>query len=283
VNLVVALRAEAEPLIEHFQLESAKTHDLFPIYRGGTFWLVISGIGRVLAGAAVAHLHHVSGGKADVPWLNVGIAGHQQLSIGRLLLAGRIEERATGRRWYPPYTLASPVQRSELITVDRPELDYPCCSAYDMEASGFYAVASRCSTGELVQCLKVVSDNPGKAPDFRREQVLQLIADQLEAIAAFAGELADTGEQHAKTRVSHLSVDRYLGQWHFTVTQRHRLNDLLRRWGALNAHDPWRDIKSSRGSAEVLQQLERLLAQQPVRFTRNPNHVRASKSWAQDR
>ena len=145
--------------------------------------------------------------------------------------------------------------------VDRPELDYPCCSAYDMEASGFYAVASRCSTGELVQCLKVVSDNPGEAPDFRREQVLQLIADQLEAIAAFAGELADTGEQHAKTRVLNLSVDRYLGQWHFTVTQRHRLNDLLRRWSALNADDPWRDIKASRGSAEVLHQLEQLLAQ----------------------
>ena len=283
MNLVVALRAEAEPLIEHFQLESAKTHDLFPIYRGGTFWLVISGIGRVLAGAAVAHLHHVSGGKADVPWLNVGIAGHQQLSIGRLLLAGRIEERATGRRWYPPYTLASPVQRSELITVDRPELDYPCCSAYDMEASGFYAVASRCSTGELVQCLKVVSDNPGKVADFRPERVSQLITDQLEAIAAFAAQLVDAGEKHAQSRLPHPSIDRYLGQWHFTVTQRHRLNDLLRRWGALSTDEPWKDIKACLSSVEVLQRLEELLEQQAVRFSRNHKGVRAGRSRSQGR
>ena len=283
MNLVVALRAEAEPLIEHFQLESAKTHDLFPIYRGGTFWLVISGIGRVLAGAAVAHLHHVSGGKADVPWLNVGIAGHQQLSIGRLLLAGRIEERATGRRWYPPYTLALPMQRSELITVDQPELDYPCCSAYDMEASGFYAVASRCSTRELVQCLKVVSDNPGKVADFRPERVSQLITDQLEAIAAFAAELVDAGEKHAQSRLPHPSIDRYLGQWHFTVTQRHRLNDLLRRWGALSTDEPWKDIKACQSSVEVLQRLEQLLEQQPVRFSRNHKGVRAGRSRSQGR
>ena len=54
MNLVVALRAEAEPVIEYFQLEAGSADGLFTIYRGESVWLVISGVGRVLAGAAVA-------------------------------------------------------------------------------------------------------------------------------------------------------------------------------------------------------------------------------------
>ncbi|GIT53919.1 MAG: hypothetical protein Ct9H300mP16_10790 [Pseudomonadota bacterium] len=162
MNLVVALRAEAEPLIEHFQLESAKTHDLFPIYRGGTFWLVISGIGRVLAGAAVAHLHHVSGGKADVPWLNVGLPVISSFRSAACYWQDASRKGPTGRRWYPPYTLASPVQRSELITVDRPEWITRAAVPTTWKHRGFMRWPAAAVQGGLVQCLKVVSDNPGK-------------------------------------------------------------------------------------------------------------------------
>ena len=269
MNLVVALRAEAEPLIEYFQLETGSARGLFTVYRGESVWLVISGVGRVLAGAAVAHLHLVSGGKADVPWLNVGIAGHRQLSIGNLLLASRIVEPATGRSWYPPYTLDSTVQRSELVTVDQPERDFPRCSAYDMEASGFYAMASRCSTSELVQSLKVVSDNPGTTLDLSHQQISQLIADQLESIATVAGELTGICRWHEKNRPTTPSLDRYLGQWHFTVTQRRRLTGLLRRWAVLNNNDPWAGLTECRGSVDVLQHLEWHLEQQPIRFSQD--------------
>ncbi|MEE3288093.1 MAG: hypothetical protein VX249_07815 [Pseudomonadota bacterium] len=282
MNLVVALRAEAQPLIEYFQLEAGSADGLFTIYRGESVWLVISGVGRVLAGAAVAHLHLVSGGKADVPWLNVGIAGHRQLSIGDLLLASRIVEPATGRSWYPPYTLDSAVQRSELVTVDQPERDFPRCSAYDMEAAGFYAIASRCSTSELVQSLKVVSDNPGTTLDLSHQQISQLIADQLESIATVGGELTEIGRQHKMTRPTTPSLDRYLGQWHFTVTQRHRLTGLLRRWAVLNNNDPWAGLTECRGSVDVLQHLEWRLEQQPIRFSPHQDDALLDESPVQD-
>ena len=46
-----------------------------------------------------------------------------------------------------------------MTSQDRPDFDYRRRSAFDMEASGFYATALRFSPPQLVHCLKVISDN----------------------------------------------------------------------------------------------------------------------------
>ncbi|GIT49248.1 MAG: hypothetical protein Ct9H300mP14_11760 [Gammaproteobacteria bacterium] len=191
-NLVVALQAEARPIIEALDLvQDRPGPGMFPVYCNGGLSLVVSGIGRAYCAAAVMHLFHRTAQRADQAWLNIGIAGHQQVPIGSVLLASRITERASGRCWYPPYVLDVGLLRSPLVTVDEPERCYPQCCAYDMEASSFYQIASRCSTGELVQSLKIISDNPGSNLDLTADQISQLLADQMSAIESAVGQLAD--------------------------------------------------------------------------------------------
>ena len=74
-------------------------------------------------------------------------------------MANKIIDQSTARSWYPPQ-LVSSVVNSTLITVDEPEEIYREGAAYDMEAAGFFPSATRCSSSELVQSIKVISDNP---------------------------------------------------------------------------------------------------------------------------
>ena len=74
INIVVALPAEARPLLDHFRLRDKQHNTAFPIYRNTDMALIVSGPGKVAAAAATALL----AGNRDTPatsaWLNVGIA-----------------------------------------------------------------------------------------------------------------------------------------------------------------------------------------------------------------
>ncbi len=232
INLVVALQAEARPIIEAFDLVQDSPTGIFPVYCNDGLSLVVSGVGRSLCAAAVTHLFHRTAQSVDQAWLNIGIAGHQQVPIGSVLLASRITEQVSGRSWYPPYVLDVELPRSPLVTVDQPERCYPECCAYDMEASSFYQIASRCSTGELIQSLKIISDGPGSNLDLTVDQISQLIADQISLIESVLGQLSDLAQLLDTERLPQELFPNYLEQWHFTVTQHIQLAALLRRLSA---------------------------------------------------
>ena len=228
-NLVVALQAEARPIIEALDLVHDSLAGIFPVYCNDSVSLVVSGVGRTYCAAAVTHLFHRTAQSTDQAWLNIGIAGHQQVPIGSVLLASRITEQVSGRSWYPPYVLDVELSRSPLVTVDKPERYYPECCAYDMEASSFYQIASRCSTGELIQSLKIISDGPGSNLDLKADQISQLIADQMLSIESMLSQLSNLALVLDTARVPQELVSYYLEQWHFTVAQRHQLAVLLNR------------------------------------------------------
>lgn len=260
IRIVTALSAEARPLLRHFGLKARTPHGMFPVFEGEDMGLVVCGIGKAAAAAAVAHLHGVTGARADRVWLNLGIAGHPSYPPGAVLLAHSIQDAATGRRWYPPQVMAPTCASAPLVSVDVPETDYPKDALYDMEAAGFYATATRCATGELVQCLKIVSDNR-QAPPGRLDAraVEALVADQMDPIArvlAALGELARTGP------LGDDLAERLAGftkRWRFSVTQRHRLERILRRHAALDPHGTlsWHEYRALRRAREVLTALER--------------------------
>ena len=87
------------------------------------------------------------------------IAGHKSHSIGTLILADKIIDTSSEQCWYPAHSIKHTIQTAELHSVDQPETNYKNAVLYDMEASGFYSIASKCTTRELAQCFKVVSDN----------------------------------------------------------------------------------------------------------------------------
>jgi nucleoside phosphorylase len=159
VHLVTALPAEAKPVITRFGLKRLQPDCSFPVYRSRHISLVVSGVGKANAAAAVALLQALSGCPKRTAWINLGIAGHADLPLGQAVLAENITDAASGNCWRLPAEPDPPCPSVDLVTVDRPDLNYRRECAFDMEAGGFYPTALRFSPPALVLCLKVISDN----------------------------------------------------------------------------------------------------------------------------
>ncbi len=148
------------------------------------------------------------------------------------------------------------MQAAEVLTVDRPETGYPEPVLYDMEAAAFCSAAARFSTFELVQVLKVVSDNREQpAGSATRGRVTGLIEANLDALdrvldasAAAAARVTSVGGA--------IEVDPWLADRHFTVTQERRLRELLERLAALGVAVGPAAVPPKARAATVLAELE---------------------------
>lgn len=181
VDIVVALKAEARPLVAHFGLHTAPGCGACALYRGDLVRLIVSGVGRAAASAAVDQLRHLDGQtSARRAWLNIGLAGHGQLPPGSLLTATDVVDRASGKRWrLSPALVDGTCPASTVVTVDGVERNYapPDC-AFEMEAAGFCEQALQATHSSWVGCLKVISDGPGHGPELLNAKVARGLIEQ---------------------------------------------------------------------------------------------------------
>lgn len=264
IRFVVALPAEARPLIEHYRL-SRRAHTPFPVYENGTAALIVSGVGRAKAAEATSCLRALTGRGAA--WLNVGIAGHGERALGEAVLAHRIRDHASTCNWYPPMLFHAPCASASVLTVEQPLPDYPEDWLVDMEAAGFYEAACGIVTAELVQVLKVVSDNVlHPTTQVRAKAVERLIGDALPVTDALVASLDELGSALPSAPIDEGALAPFLGRWHFTVSERYQLRRLLERWRVLAPEqDLWSEALTHAGHAgEVLRRLERELRSLPV-------------------
>lgn len=267
LHFVVALQCEAKPLIEHYRLKRRMDQQAFPVYEKGSVSLTVSGIGKTSAAAAVAYTQALFDNPGHSVWLNIGIAGHNSDAISEIFIAHKITDQETGHRWYPPIVINPCCSSSELTTVAKPEKEYRTKCLYDMEAAGFYPTAARFSTSELIQCLKVVSDNnPTSQAQLNPKNVSSLIKTNLEVI-----ENIDTQLQKMAQTIS-VSPPRglaeFLQHWHFTGHQQHHLEQLLRQWEIISPDQPpnLENLKPSKTGNDVLCWLKTRLDDLPVNF-----------------
>jgi len=266
INLVVALPAEGRPLIERYRLSEKTTLGTFRMYRHADMSLIISGPGKIASAAATALLAGRNTPGKQVAWLNIGIAGHATYNTGQSLLAHRITDHATGKSWYPPQLFDLSTTTSSLLTVDVPENSYHQDVAYDMEASGYYSVASRFSSAELVQCFKVVSDNREQSTaTLTAERCMQLVTQKLDEIDLLVRAQISMAQEYNSWRAPHTGLEQLSGQWHFTVSQQHQLAELARRWKVLLPDQPlWlAELGKKKNAAAVLQCLQQHLDSLP--------------------
>ena len=161
---------------------------------------------------------------ATAAWLNIGIAGHAHHAIGSAFIAHRITDSATGTNWYPPQIHDLPIPTENLCTVDCPEDSYPAAALYEMEASGFFPVACRFSSGELVQCFKVISDNRTQANTAVTAKLCtQLITAKLTDIEQLVNALSAMADDYARWHAPHPGLKQLSTRRRFTVSQQHRL------------------------------------------------------------
>ncbi len=256
IRFVTALTAEATPIVERFRM--TRREGSFPIYSSDNASLVVSGMGKRASAAATAYLHAKTEEKPNPVWVNVGIGGHRTFTPGKLLVAHTIRDEATGKCWFPPQ-LSGSADKAEVITVERTEIVFDSEAVYDMEAAGFYPTASVFSTGELVQCFKIVSDNrESKASELTRDRIREIVSNQLGAIEKLASELETLAKEKGFGSFEAEGLAAFSSKWRFSVTQRRRLERLLTRWKALapkGTRDP--DMfREARSGVDALNQLE---------------------------
>jgi nucleoside phosphorylase len=262
-----ALHAEARPFIQHLQLK--RRHDIknYACFCSDDVTLIESGTGKLNAAAATAWLGAISAAEYPV-CINIGIAGHADRQLGCLVACQRIEDAASGKRWYPPRLAKNLPQGENLLTLDQPADSYPPDAAVDMEASGFMVAATRFSTLELIHSLKVISDNRDNPPGrMKTSQVEQLIAPQLENCMAVARDLLALREVLTH-QTSTTDIKKYLQNWHFSQYQKSQLARLLQRHSAILGREPEWDanFKTLKSARAVIAELTRRIDHAPVTF-----------------
>ncbi|MEC9341936.1 MAG: hypothetical protein VX663_10680 [Pseudomonadota bacterium] len=259
IHLVCALPAEARPVVDHLRLRSLPRRGGFALYGNRHYRLAVSGVGQVNAGAAVALLA-AQGDHAA--WINVGVAGQAESSVGAAALAAKVTDAATGRACYPQFPFATAVPRLPLRTQALPRDPAGCPGELiDMEAAGFCAVAARFATLERVHCLKVVSDNGGEPPRLAKRTVADLIEGQLQALDELIGALTGLLDALPAELPGEAILERFCAHHHYSVSQIHELRRLLARWCTLDGGSLPEPPPGAASAREVLAYLRDGLAE----------------------
>lgn len=159
IYVVVALGAEARPLISHLQLERFTDRVPLAVHRRSDLALAVAGVGKEAMRVAIDTLAKAVPSDTPPVWLNVGVAGHRQHEIGTPVLAAAVIDSETGDQ----YLLSPPegvhLQTAEVRTVSHVETKYELDCLYEMEASAFCGRTFDLTRVALIQVLKIVSDN----------------------------------------------------------------------------------------------------------------------------
>jgi nucleoside phosphorylase len=197
IHLLVALPAEAKPLIRAFGLKRLQPDREAPRYVKGTLTLTLTGVGMEAAGSALASLHRQSE-EHQCHWINLGVAGHTRLEPGTCLLADEITDSHTGERWrLNPIQDLPKTTIGPLRSVRVPETAFATTAGYDMESAAIARTLSEFGALTKLQVLKVISDNPGHpSRHITGRMVSELIERQLPTLESLIARL----QTHAQTR-----------------------------------------------------------------------------------
>jgi nucleoside phosphorylase len=261
IFIYVALPCEAKPLIEHFKLKKIAKIQPFAVYGQGELCLTVTGLGKSAMAAGIAYTQALFSAVAHTVFINIGIAGHKDYAIGGLYCVDKIIDADSHKNYYPPLIGKPICPSSAICTRSTPQLDYDHEALCDMEASAFYETAIRFSTGELVQCLKVISDNRlSPATDIQAKQVSLLIAAQLVTIEDFIKQVVEFSQllvTPSTPLFEHLTQ-----RYHFTVNAQLQLKAQLSRWAVLTDNQTLNiDEAQLNNGKEVLHYLEQQISQ----------------------
>ena len=251
IRLLVALPAEARPLVERFGLQQRERKP-FAVYGGRGMSLVVAGVGGFNAIAATAFLQGLTQDDGAGPWLNYGICGHRDHGVGTPLMAHKVRDAVSGQSFYPTFAFKPPCATAEVASVQRPVTDYPDARAYDMEAAAFWPAARRFAGVELSHCLKIVSDNP-------RSSIAELTPDRVAALCAGGLDTLDALLESLRPLIPappppHPLLQPILSRWRFSASRRVQLEGLLQDRALLAPaeKDLWPRLQTLPAAADVL-------------------------------
>ncbi|HFE37281.1 MAG TPA: hypothetical protein ENK06_02525 [Gammaproteobacteria bacterium] len=252
INLVCALHCEAKPIISHYKL--SKIPDaVFPIFENQQICLVVSGVGKVNTAAAMSYLFVKKQEKKNNPWLNFGIAGHKAAATGCWFNVNKVTDAVTGVRYYPMRYPLFNCSTVALKTMDKPQDTYEAEVLFDMEASAFMATALKFCSVELVQVMKIVSDNEHNHINcIDKKYVNTMIQNNLAPLIEVISFLQKKSEMFDE--IYHLD-DMFLyclKKWHFTKYQKNELERLIQCWRSLGDKNAPDQLKACQNARQVI-------------------------------
>ena len=260
VFVFCALACEAKPLIKCWQLKKLPSADHpFGIYVGIDRAIVITGIGKINMAGAMGYVLALFKKPTPPILINLGIGGQRDEPRGTLCLGHKIIERESGRCFYPQLPFSISCKTYSVITVCQPRNTYMTDELYEMEAAGFYEIAIKFSVSELIQVLKIVSDNAlSPICDIDETLVETWVEAQRPVIEELIVQLIAL-RQLASVQANSVYSE-MLETFHFTVSRSLKLKSLLQRWQVLKGGEamPWREA-NLKSAKELLAWIERHL------------------------
>ncbi len=255
IYIACALHCEARPLIEKYKLRLDRAAS-YPLFRAADMALVVSGIGRLAMASACAYAFARCGEQQNAAWLNIGIAGAPGLPAGSLLNINKVCQVEETQTWYPARIDNMPGEGIALVTHDAPQRDYSGQAAFDMEGSAFFQVAQRFSLVDLIQILKVVSDNaPEDIGQIDKQTVTEWIGARLDEIGGAIDLLQGKQAEFQQLYAPPPALSDFLAAWHFTEYQRAELAALLTKARSLNLSFGVHDFQHLDSGKAVLRNL----------------------------
>lgn len=229
MNFITAFTQEAIPLIEELDLVKEDLSSPFILFQNKNHRLVVSGIGAQNMSLAVSFLHGIHP-NLQTPWLNLGLCGHGNAKLGHALQIAKCQNPQSGKSCYPPQLFSALFPKAILHTVDQPTSDYKTDLAYDMEGMAYFETAIRFAPPELVQSVKIVSDNPqNPLSQFEKKQTSSLISPHIPKILSLISEMESLAlELEPHPQLSFI-IEQTLSLHSFTETQFHQLKKLTRQ------------------------------------------------------
>ena len=259
INIVVALQCEAKPLIDFYKLKP-KYSKPFAVYSGiveaQSINLIVSGIGRINAAAAVAWLAAKSDQTINC-WLNIGVAGHKNYAVGEILRVHQVVDRETEKGCYPPQTIKWSGKTAALLTYNSQVSEYPAGSMVDMEGAAFFSTAHKFSSSEFVQSLKIISDNQENSIDRLNAA---LISELIDTVMPMISDFISALSVNPISQIDLTELIGFTSHLHMTASQRQQFLLAINKLYALDALDDsaFTILKESTSTKECLHKLNNL-------------------------
>ena len=259
IRWVVALKVEAEIILDEYNMNFDPEFTLFQVFRNfeKTRWLILSGIGRHNSAAATTYLYMISKASRSTCWINLGIAGSGKGHYGDLCLVNKISNNDSSNT-YPATMPKVTFHKMNLFTTDVPLTDYTLHELIDMEGSAFYDITNKLSGREFICLMKVISDGPNNNIEdlnkFKIRELIKLNIANIKTIVSYYEKLSmDQYQIIQQPKI----LSEILSQWHFSVSQKHQLENLIKRINTLSKDEEIiKLIKDCKNSRSVITNLE---------------------------
>ena len=190
--LVIALKAESNPIIEYFNL---KKNDIFnfPCFVNLDIEILVVGVGvgekNIKQNVKAVYNHYKN---YPLQFINFGVSGgrKENTKIGEMFMINKITDELSKRVFYPDIIVNHEMSEGEVTTVKKVvkngDMVYPLL--VDMESFTVFEVCKRFVDLKNIAIIKVVSDHMNiKSGDFQTIDFDKLINPKIKHIEKFLG------------------------------------------------------------------------------------------------